>query len=176
MDVPRFDVFSCSILVGLLAAAAAIDIRERRIPNMLVGLLAIAGLTRAAWFGGWVGLGAAVGGFAAGIGLLYFQFSRGWMGAGDVKLLGAIGAWTGWLGAIQVLIAGSIVGGMLAITALVHLGRSERAEVKRNVLQFTISGGLVVPDPSRISHARGVPFGVALAVAGAVVAFIGALR
>jgi hypothetical protein len=57
--------------------------------------------------------------------------------------------------------------------ALTRLGRPERSDVGQKVLRFAISGGLVVPEPSQLSRKRGVPFGVALALAGAAVTFLG---
>jgi Flp pilus assembly protein protease CpaA len=94
------------------------------------------------------------------------------MGAGDVKLLGAIGAWSGWFGAVWVLILGSMIGGVLSLWALARL-HVERAQVARDVLVSTPSGALLVLAPSPRPRHRGVPFGVALALAGAMVTFAG---
>jgi prepilin peptidase CpaA len=173
MHTPSIDPYAWSFLALALAAIAWIDVRERRIPNPLVALIAVAGIAHAALIGGAWGFAAALAGVVAGLALLYFQFSRGWMGAGDVKLLGALGGFAGALGALYILIAASVIGGVLAVAALVRLGRAERAEVGHNVVNFAVTGGMIVPEPSRISRERGVPFGVALAVAGAAVTFLG---
>jgi prepilin peptidase CpaA len=157
----------------VLGAIAVVDLRERRIPNAIVMPLALAGLVHAAWFGGVASALAALVGILAGVALLYYQFSLRWMGAGDVKLLGALGAWSGWLGALYILVIGSIIGGVLALVALSRLERKGRADVGRNVMRFAVSGGLVVPEPAQLSRDRGVPFGVALALAGATVTFLG---
>jgi prepilin peptidase CpaA len=156
-----------------LAVVAVVDVRARRIPNAIVAPLLLGALGHAVWLGGAVAVLPSLLGLAAGVALLYFQFSRGWMGAGDVKLLGALGAWSGALGAVYILVLGSLIGGLLALVALWRLGRPERSDVGRNVMHFAVSGGLVVPEPSQLSRARGVPFGVALALAGALVVLAG---
>ncbi len=173
MHTPPLHLVAWSALASVLAAAAIVDARQRRIPNGLVVPLALGGLAHAVFVGGVPAALASLVGVAVGIAALYFQFSRGWMGAGDVKLLGAIGAWCGAAGALYVLLVASIVGGLLALVALFRLDRRERNDVGRNVVHFAVSGGLVVPEPARISRARGLPFGVALAIAGAVVTFVG---
>jgi prepilin peptidase CpaA len=166
-------LFAGSAVVATLALIAIVDVRTRRIPNMIVAPLALAALAHAAWVGGATAALAALVGLAVGVALLYFQFSRGWMGAGDVKLLGALGCWSGWLGAVYILLLGSAIGGVLALMALTRLARPERSDVGRKVMHFAVSGGLVVPEPSQLSRARGVPFGVALALAGALVLGLG---
>lgn len=111
-------------------------------------------------------LGAALGG-VAGLALLYLQFIKGLMGAGDVKLLGAIGVWSGALGALYVMVVGSLVGGALALVALAFATRDERREVQANLLHAFVQKELPVEAPSQLPRARGIPFGVALAVTAA---------
>jgi len=173
MHTPLLNALEWSILVAALAAAAMIDVRERRIPNLLVAALALAGVVRAAWLGGFEGLGASLGGTVAGVAFLYLQWCRGWMGAGDVKLLGAIGAFTGVLGAAYVLLLASVLGGVFAVLQLVRLPVAARAQVQRNVMALVATGSCELPEPSQLSRGRGVPFGVALALAAALVTFMG---
>jgi prepilin peptidase CpaA len=172
MSVPAI---ACPALIALAVALAAVAYSDwcyRTIPNLLVGGIALAGLAHAAMIGGGRGLLAALAGGVAGIALLYFQFSRGLMGAGDVKLLGAVGVWTGALGALYVLLAGSLLGGVLAVGALAFAGPRVRAEVSGNVLHAVVHHELPVPSPSEMPRRRGVPFGVALAVSAAAVLFL----
>jgi len=169
MHMPPLHPYAWSALLAALTAIAVFDLRERRIPNALILPLTLGGVAYAALTGGGGGALASLGGVVVGAALLYFQFSRGWLGAGDVKLLGAIGAWCGWLGAVYVLLLGSILGGLLAVAALVRLGRGARADVERNLTRFVVSGHLALPEPEYIARSRGVPFGVALALAGALI-------
>jgi len=111
------------VLLGLLLTVATItDLRERRIPNVLTLAGCIAGLA--------VGAGlAGVDGFLdSGRGLL-FAFALtlpfwlfGWLGAGDVKLISAVGAFVGGGLVLKVLLAIGVAGGLLAVGALLWRG------------------------------------------------------
>jgi prepilin peptidase CpaA len=95
--------------------AAAIDIRTRRIPNALTFGAAGLSFVFALWSGGWHAFGLSVAGWAIGIGLFLPIYVVGGMGAGDVKLLGAVGAWLGPLGALRTALFSVFAGGVLAL-------------------------------------------------------------
>lgn len=82
------------ILVVLLAAAVALDLRTRKIPNWLTVAAAFGGLAAGA-AGGSVSLVRSLEGLGAGFaaGLVFFTFFRS--GGGDAKLLTAVGAIAG---------------------------------------------------------------------------------
>src|SRR4051812_28866469 len=86
---------TAQILLGILVlVAAGYDIRYRRIPNWLV----LAGIvTGFAWnvSSGWSGLGHAAAGFGLGFALYFPLYLLRARGAGDVKLLAAVGAIVG---------------------------------------------------------------------------------
>jgi len=103
------------VLLGIVAVAAAIDVRTRRIPNILTfGGTALA-LVYHGWLGGLAGLGQSAGGWALGIALFLPMFLVKGMGAGDVKLLGAVGAWLGPAGVLWSALYSVIAGGLLAL-------------------------------------------------------------
>lgn len=109
-----------TVIVVLVATVT--DLRTRRIPNWLVLPFFAAGVAVSCWLGGWHGLGQSVMG--CGLGLLLFggMFLLGGMGAGDVKLAAAIGAWIGPAQLFFALVATAIFGGIMALGWLV-LGR-----------------------------------------------------
>src|SRR6266545_56916 len=86
-----------TIALGILFIPMALlitywDVRYRRIPNELVLLTFIGGVTLNTIFGGSHGFLVSLGGFAFAFGLMFFLHAFGTMGAGDVKLFAAIGA------------------------------------------------------------------------------------
>src|SRR5271165_4245123 len=82
-------------LVLALLAAAIIDARVRRIPNWLTSGLLLGGLGRALAGGGIHGLDQSLFGMLCGASLPLILYAISAVGAGDVKLLAAIGAWIG---------------------------------------------------------------------------------
>jgi prepilin peptidase CpaA len=91
------------VLVGLFTlAAAAVDLRMRRVPNYLTVPAALIGLAYHAVAPGGQGLLFALAGFAIGFLLLLLPWILGGGGMGDVKLLAALGA---WLGPLFILVA-----------------------------------------------------------------------
>jgi prepilin peptidase CpaA len=111
------------LLTLLVLVAGYFDIRFRRIPNWLVFPAVLTGIALNSFLFEWAGLKASLLGigFAA---LVYFPMYllRG-MGAGDVKLMMAVGSLVGpgsWFG---ILIFTGIAGGIIAVILVVSRGR-----------------------------------------------------
>ncbi|GMU80566.1 MAG: hypothetical protein AMXMBFR47_04370 [Planctomycetota bacterium] len=118
-----------AILIPGILYASWIDFAERRVPNWLNAALALAGLGAQFAFGGWNGLGVAMLGLLVGFGVLIVPWMMHGMGAGDVKLMAAIGAWLGpWLTLLS-FGAGAIIGGVAAIIMILSTGRAAYAVV-----------------------------------------------
>src|SRR5262245_22884844 len=102
------------VAVLIVAVAAAVcDVRSRRIPNVLTFGAAATALIFGLATTGLSGLGLSAAGWLVGAALFFPFFVLGGMGAGDVKLLAALGAWIGpavvvWL-AIFTAMAGGVV-------------------------------------------------------------------
>lgn len=113
----------------LVAIAAAIDIRTRRIPNLLTFGGAACAFIYFVIQAGLSGLGHSAAGWAIGLGLFLPIFLLGGMGAGDVKLLGAVGAWLGPSVILWCAFYAVLAGGVLAFivgAATGYLGKAFR--------------------------------------------------
>ncbi len=111
-----------NIFVGILLTLACLtDLRTRRIPNVLTFSAAAGAVLFHLATGGWSAAGWSLAGFLVGAVLFFPIFALRGMGAGDIKLLAAIGAWLGPGQVATVALATSIVGGAIAIVvALAH--------------------------------------------------------
>jgi prepilin peptidase CpaA len=138
----------------LLIIAFITDIRTQLIPNRLtISFFAAAFLYHLA-VNGPAGLMTAAAGAAAGfVPLLILHLAKG-IGAGDVKLFGAIGAWTGVGVVLQLTLYSILYAGLIGICLLIAirpLGKRYAAELssftapvtgcrKRQWLQWAQSG------------------------------------
>ena len=119
------------LLIAMVAVAAFFDLRFRRIPNWLVlaglilgiGLNAFLGDPHATSFFSWSGTLFSLKGLGLAF-LIYFPLYllRG-MGAGDVKLMAAVGAIVGWRDWLGIFIITALLGGLVAIALLLSRGR-----------------------------------------------------
>ena len=110
------------------------DVRYRRIPNKLVLVTLVGGITLNTLFGGTHGLVVSLGGFALAFALMFFLHAFGTMGAGDVKLFAAIGAINGISLVLPTLLVVALTGGVMAIVKMVYSGRAKSTMF--GVLQF----------------------------------------
>lgn len=99
----------------VVAMATVTDLRSRRIPNWLVLPFLGAGLLVSVWLHGWHGAVHGLEGMALGLVLFGALFLAGGMGAGDVKLCAAIGAWIGPQQLFLALIFTALAGGLMAL-------------------------------------------------------------
>jgi len=137
------DLFLLSDAVALAVTAAVVDVQQHRIPNWLTYSGILLGFSLRCVYFGWKGLGSAAVGclFAGGIMLVFYAVRA--MGAGDVKLMAAIGSLVGPRQAVVVLLATAICGGVLAIVYAAC--RRRVGATLRNVgsvLQFHTSSSL----------------------------------
>jgi prepilin peptidase CpaA len=104
------------------AAACVTDFRSRRIPNVLTFGASAAAIVFFGVANGWAGVGWSLAGWAVGCALFLPWFLLGGMGAGDVKLLAALGAWVGPTTAIWVALYAGIAGGVFALGVSLYGG------------------------------------------------------
>ena len=111
-----------AVLASGLAIAVVTDVRTRRIPNWLTGSLAAGGLGMA-FAGGGVTPGQAALGLLAGLALMMPAHLIGATGAGDVKLMAAVGAVVGPGMALRAFVFTAVAGGVLAVLVAARRGR-----------------------------------------------------
>jgi len=149
--------FDESIIVSVVPAliaglAAVLDVRSRRIPNALIVVALVLGVGIHVVRFGLPGLAIASGGALFGGLLLVPLYRVRAMGAGDVKLMAALGALVGPQMILWVALYSAILGGVLSALMLAQrhqLGRSMRRLVAR---------------PGRIERSGlKAPYGVAIA-------------
>lgn len=118
--------------MSVVVAAAAItqliiaficDVRTQTIPNWLTLSSFFSGVGYHAVVGGWDGLLESIGGASAGFFPLLALYALRGIGAGDVKLFGAIGAWIGALLVAQLMLYSILYAGAIGIILIV-LNRS----------------------------------------------------
>ena len=112
------------VLVLIVLTAGIYDLRYRRIPNWLVLVGLVLGFAVNLY---WLGLlsGLAQSGKGMGLALLiYFPlYMLRAMGAGDAKLMAAVGAIVGWQNWIMLFIITAVLGGVSALVVLLFAGR-----------------------------------------------------
>lgn len=154
------------LVLGLtLLAAAYIDLRRHRIPNLLSVGAAVLGLCLQFGFYGLEGVAWGLGGYTLGLGLMLPSYATGFMGAGDVKLMAAVGAFLGpkltlWAAALTLIAGGGIALCVLAARGglwelLCRYGR---------MIRFTLTTGLLSYERARSGEAAAQRFPYAAAI------------
>lgn len=107
-----------TIIITLLSAlilAAFYDLKTHRIPNLLNFTIFLSGTLYHIIINGYEGFLFSAAGAGTGIGLLFVFYLCGGMGAGDVKLMCAVGSFLGASGVFISLIYSAIFGGFYAL-------------------------------------------------------------
>jgi prepilin peptidase CpaA len=115
------------VALGVCLVACVFDVRTRRIPNALTFGAAAAGLVFHLAMGGIMGGLLSAGGWLLGVALFFPLFALRGMGAGDVKLVGALGAWLGVSKAIWVVLGSAIAGGVMGLAYALAIGYAKTA-------------------------------------------------
>jgi prepilin peptidase CpaA len=156
----------CAVLVAIVAGT--LDWRSRRIPNWLTVPAFVAGLGMNLFVSGISGgLHSLEGAGVVMMVLLPVVLLRG-LGAGDWKLMGALGAWLGPTRVIVVLLVTIGVSGLLALIQIIRKKRFVQTirnmwELLRGFFVFGLHPHpeINLDNPSAVS----LPFGVAAALA-----------
>ncbi len=112
-----------ALTLALAICAGWTDWRTRRIPNWLTVPGVIVGLTTNAMAGGWPGVKTSLEGAGLGLGLLLPLVVLRALGAGDWKLMGAVGAFLGPWPLLDVLVVTIFVAGIMGVLQMMRTGR-----------------------------------------------------
>ena len=158
-------IWALTILLTVLAAF--VDYRSRKIPNWLTVPAFFAGLTLRTAFLGWPGAKSALEGTGLALVLLLPLVLMRALGAGDWKLMGAVGAFLGPLMFLFVLLGSILVSGIMAV---VEMARTRRIRETFHNLYVLVQGffsfGLRAHPQISLDNPEllKLPFGVAVAI------------
>ncbi len=146
MSTPDYLTLAVAVVVPATLLASWIDFRSRKVPNWLNAALAAGGLAAQAVYFGWSGVGQGAAGIGVGLACLILPWAMGGMGAGDVKLLAAIGAWLGPAMCLAAFAVGALAGGVIALVMIA---------AQRKFAQAANNLGLILAKVSRWETAFG---------------------
>ncbi|MBI4372298.1 MAG: prepilin peptidase [Candidatus Omnitrophica bacterium] len=155
-------------------AAAIFDIRIRKIPNALTFSLAFLGLILNFLAFGLNGLGQSALGLACGILFLYFPFSWGGVGGGDVKLMGAIGSLVGPSLILKIFLAGAIFGGIFSIFEMIRRKSVRRSleNLKAKMVCFALTRSMPHETAESEIQSATIPYACAIGCGTLFVLFV----
>jgi len=165
-----FDPVVVAAIVTGAGAGAIIDMRTRRVPNVLTGSIAVFGLLLAVLHPTSVSPMAALGGIAVGLAVMLPGHLIGATGAGDVKFLAALGALLGPKGVLMAFVYTAIAGGAIAL--LVALRRRRLRDTIERTAIFLHTRGANVEDIESATSDNRFAYAPAIAI-GALVAALG---
>lgn len=158
-----------TIVAAYMATAAATDLHSRRIPNWLTVPMALAGVAFHVLAPTGIGLGASLLGLAVGFSLLLVPYVIGGGGAGDVKLLAALGAWLGWQLVLVAFVMSIFLSAVVAVGMLVLTFAGQLFSPAAGDNANSESTSSDADDASDASHERySLPFAVPAAISTTV--------
>jgi prepilin peptidase CpaA len=145
------------IFPGLMVLSASMDFLTMRIPNPIPAALTVGYFVLAA---ACLAPQAVLRDVSCGLAILmmtFAMFSLRWIGGGDAKLASATALWMGWGSILDYGVAAALCGGLVTLGLLMARARPLPTILAR------------LPGIARL-HEReaGVPYGIALAVAGLI--------
>ncbi len=160
----NIEIVKIMIAVTGVSIAVLCDWKARRIPNALTFPMVVFGLILYVWSHGLWGIGISLLGLICGILLLYFPFSLGGVGAGDVKLVGAIGSLLGPQLVFKIFLASAVFGGIFSIVEMIRKKavRKTCQNVKDKALYFLLTRKFT---PETTDEAGGKKLGIPYACA-----------
>lgn len=157
------------LVVLTVFAAAVTDLRDRRVPNWITLASALMAVALNASFSGTAGISRSLAGLGLALAIYLPLYLLRAMGAGDVKLMLAIGAAVGPANWLIIFCLTAIFGGLAAIIVILARGRWRQtfhnvflilSSARRLRAPYTVSPKLNV----KSSEAMRLPHAVAIAL------------
>ena len=169
--MPHFELnkLIVNILLGCLMTVlifcSVSDLRQRRIPNLLTFPMILTALLAYCYIGAWDGFLFSLGGLAFGFAVFLFPYLMGGMGAGDVKLMSAVGAVLGFQQTAISFLFITACGGIMALGFMVYRRTLKETLLKTflGILYLGIhrDSSLLKVDKTKITQ-EGIPYGFAI--------------
>jgi len=150
-------------LIAFVCVAAWSDVRTRRIPNSITVSGAAVGLVLHIFYGGAYGAIQSLAGAALGLAIFIALYAAGGMGAGDVKLFGAIGAFAGPQALIPVFVFTGLLGGIAGVALALWRGRL-RVTLSRTLRWQQVRAAAAAPDALRLPYGAVIAGGTLLSL------------
>jgi len=165
-----------TLLIPALVYACWSDCRFRRIPNWLTATVAATGLLAQTLWLGRAGLESAALGMATGFCVLILFWLVHAMGAGDVKLMAAVGAWLGPQLIFYAVVLGALVGGVMALAMIVYQRRWAQTSTNIAVVLTKLSSVRTAfsdygSAASLNQSSRGLPYAIPMAIGTLIAVF-----
>jgi len=159
------------LLFTVLIICLITDLKKRKIYNKVIFPALLLALLLNTILFGWSGFTTSFLGFLTGLGILLIPYLMGGMGAGDVKLLAAIGAINGASFVLITAIFMAVIGGLVGLGILLfRKGLFQRIKTLSQALCGMRYGMKLTDGFSKSSLNKTFPYGVAI-TGGAFVAF-----
>lgn len=149
------------VLVILFLSSAATDVKWNKIYNFQTYPAMTVGLVIGYAAGGYQGALLSFAGLLVGMALLFIFYLLGGMGAGDVKLLGAIGALKGSTFVLWTMFYTGLVGGAMAFAVIIWQGTFIRT--LKNLF-FFIRHPLRAQQGQEGQNYQFLPYGLAISI------------
>lgn len=153
-------------LMIILLISSVTDLTQRRIPNLLTGPAIFIALLAYYFIGGLDGFLFSLRGLAFGLAIFLVPYLMGGMGAGDVKLMSAVGAVLGFSHTLVALLFIAVCGGIIALGLMLSRGILQQTLAKI-FLSFVFlvahkDGSLLKVNKDEQTQ-DGIPYAVAIA-------------
>jgi prepilin peptidase CpaA len=166
MNHNLFDTGLILFLGVILLIASIYDLRFQRIPNWLTYPAVIAAIAYHIVINGLTGFLFSLEGLSVGIAVLILFYLKGGIGAGDVKLMGAVGGLLGPKGVFNAFLFTALIGGIYALVLLALYGHLKETVKRYGIMlkTFILTRDVIyIPLPNKNKIPR-LCYGVAIAL------------